>query len=229
MSNPPLLNRAGATIFTEEDDHRYVYRLRSGWAARSRTLSDGRRQLIALFLAGDLFGLKAIMLERQPDAIVCLSDVSVDRLEYRPAMDLFMQDSSIAARIAFQLMEDERRLHNWSIGLGRGRAEERLSLMFVELYGRLSRLQLVRPDGSFAVPMTQRDMGDRVGLTIVHVNRVLRRFREDGLLKMTKGRATVLDMGKLVRLARPLLDVFERSAPEYNGAEREPPSPVSVT
>jgi CRP/FNR family transcriptional regulator, anaerobic regulatory protein len=218
MNGSTALFAANSEIVRENTEHNVMYRMRSGWAARVRTLDDGRRQFIAIFLAEDLMAVKALFMDRQPDSIICLSDVTADRLDYRSALELFARDPSVAARIAFQLGEDERRLHNWNIGLGCADARERIAFMFVELYGRLKRLGLLRDAKSFNCPMRQQQIGDRVGLTVVHVNRVLRRFREDGILTVQSRRVSIENLPELVRIAEPLFDVFEREAPEFNAS-----------
>jgi CRP/FNR family transcriptional regulator len=63
----------GAKIIEEGEPHSYVYRLRTGWVARTRQLPDERNQIIAVFLPGDFFGVKSIFLARQPDALEALS------------------------------------------------------------------------------------------------------------------------------------------------------------
>ena len=78
----------------------------------------------------------------------------------------------------FQLAEDERRLHNWVTALGKGHADERIATLLLDLRGRLhAQAGLANGDG-FYIPMTQQEMADHLGLTLVHVNRVLRRLRE---------------------------------------------------
>jgi hypothetical protein len=64
--------------------------------------------------------------------------------------------------------------------------------------------------------MTERQISDRVGVTVVHMNRVLRRSREDGILAGHLRRVTVENLVELVRIAEPVLDVFEKEAPEFH-------------
>ena len=63
--------------------------------------------------------------------------------------------------------------------------------------------------------MTQQNIGERVGLTVVHVNRVLRRLREAEIVTIEKRRVIIHSLPKLVDLALPLFDVFEKEAPEF--------------
>src|SRR5206468_2582370 len=112
--------------------------------------------------------------------------------------------------------EDERRLHNYVIGLGRADAEERLAMMLVEFHGRLARAGLFR-NGAYPWPLTQQDMADFLGLTVVHVNRVVQRLRREGLVTVGKGTVQIHKLAALHKIAQPMLDVFERSRPEFGG------------
>jgi len=191
-------------------------RLESGWVARTRLLDDGRRSIIAVFLPGELFGVKSFLLTEQPDSVHCLSNATVQSIHHDRLRTLFAAEPDVALRIAFQLGEDERRLHNYVIGLGRANAAERIAMMLLEVHGRLSRAGLAAK-GAYPCPMTQQDMADFVGLTLVHVNRVLRRLREEGLATVSRGVVQIDDVHGLHKLARPVLDVFERSRPEFGG------------
>src|SRR3954447_16244845 len=156
--------------------HGSIYRLKSGWMSRSRVLSDGRQQIIMVFLPGDLLGLKTMLLDRQPDSIQCLGRATVQELGYEPALELARTDPDVSLRFLWQLAEDERRLHNWIIALGRGSAVPRVAPLFLDIRGRLSQAGLTRED-RFTFPVTQRQIADHLGLTHVHVSRTLRRLR----------------------------------------------------
>jgi CRP/FNR family transcriptional regulator, anaerobic regulatory protein len=197
-----------------------IYRLRTGWLARTRTIEDGRRQIMMVFLPGDLVGVKSMLLREQPDSVECLSSVTVDVIEHTQARRLVESNGPIALRMLFQLGEDERRLHNWAVGLGRGNAEERIATMLLDFRGRLQRIGLLARD-TYRLPMTQQEIGDYLGLTVVHVNRVLRRLREADLATVRNGTVMIHDAAALHKIARPLLDVFERTAPEF-GALSQP-------
>src|SRR4051812_6506564 len=74
---PPSLRRKGEALINTGGDSRTVYLLEHGWVARTRLIEDGRRQIMMVFLPGDLMGVKSMLLERQPDTIECLTDVRV--------------------------------------------------------------------------------------------------------------------------------------------------------
>ena len=178
------------------EDSTAIYRLELGWVARTRKLCDSRRQIIFVFLPGDLMGVKSMLLERQPDSIECLTDVSVRTIDHRRLCELVAQDAAVAMRVMFQLAEDERRLHNWIAALGRGHADERIATLLLDLRGRLSRAGLEAEEG-FRLPMTQQEIADHLGLTLVHVNRVPRRLREAGVVTVNRGAVTIDELTRL--------------------------------
>jgi len=207
------LAKGGLLVKTDEN-HQTVYRLLSGAAARVRSLEDGRRQIVSIFLPGELLAVKAMLLNQEPDSIEGLAPCNVQSLPYGDAIALAEANPAVAFRFMWQLAEDERRLHNQVAMLGRGNAVERISTMLVDITGRFAKLGL----GS-AVPVTlrQQDIADYLGLTLVHVNRTLRTLREQGAIAVETGKIAITDREIVGRYAAPMLDVFEREAPEFGG------------
>ena len=202
--------RPGDTIILEGEPHSYVYWLRTGWVARARRMPDQRSQIIAVFLPGDFFGVKTVFLVRQPDAMEALSAVTVEFLHHHQVLRLTRENPDVGVRLWWQVCEDQRRVHSCVTGLGRGNAEERIGAMLLDFRMRLHRAGL--KGESFRLPMTQQQMADYLGLTVVHVNRVLRRLREAGMISVTRGRMMIRDIRAVEQLARPIQDVFDRSA-----------------
>ena len=214
------------TLIRTGEPHDEIYRLTSGWMCRSRVLSDGRQQIIMVFLPGDLLGLKTMLLDRQPDSIQCITRATVQALDYAAALELGRTDPDVSLRFMWQLAEDERRLHNWVIALGRGSAIERIATLVLDFRGRLMQAGLI--DGeSFAMPMTQEQIGDHLGLTVVHVNRTLRRMRLEGILTVASGKVQIHDLDALAIYAAPMQDIFERESKSFGGgaALHASPSP----
>ena len=198
--------------------HDRMYRLRTGWAARVRDLLDGRRQIIAIFLPGDLVGANCLFLSDQRDAVEALTPLSVNAVHHTKLRNLVQSDSDVAFRVMYQLAEDERRVRNWTVGLGRGSAEERLAMFMLEMRGRLRRRRLISDD-TFHLPMKQQQIADCVGLNFVHVNRVLGRFRDTGVMAMAKGTVTIIDVAKLAAIAGPMQDRSELDDPLFPDLE----------
>jgi CRP/FNR family transcriptional regulator, anaerobic regulatory protein len=220
MSQDRKRSRKGDEIIRASERCDTIYRLEAGWVCRSRVLDDGRRSIVTVFLPGDLFGVKSMLSTEPPDAVVALSNVTALAIKHDRLQQLFAAEPSVALRLAFQLGEDERRLHNYLIALGRGNAEERIATMLLELHGRLL-LAGITQNGAFQMPLTQQEIGDFTGLTLVHINRVLRRLRENGLATVDRRTVEIHDLPKLHRLALPILDTFQRTRPEFGGGRQQ--------
>ncbi len=203
---PQPLGRGDILMETGEP-HEFLYGVEFGWLARARTIPDGRRQIMVIFLPGEFCGIKTIFMTRQPDAIEALTPATVRRIHYQDACTLAAADFAVALHLARQLALDERHLHNWNLRLGRASAEERLAALLLEFRQRLTALGLVN-GRQYTLPLTQEQIADHVGLTTVHVNRVLRRFRELDMVSIQRNEVVFLDnVAALEALARPVQDL----------------------
>jgi CRP-like cAMP-binding protein len=95
---------------------------------------------------------------------------------------------------------DAAMFREWIVNVGQRPAPARLAHVMMELRERLR--VIGRLEGrSFEMPFTQEEIGEALGITGVHVNRVIRQLREDGIVELQRGRVTVLDEGKFLELA----------------------------
>jgi CRP/FNR family transcriptional regulator len=220
MSGTAKSLRAGHRLIEAETDHPFVYRLVEGWASRTRTLADGRNQFILVFLPGDLFAVKSMFMTRHTDAVIANSAIVAERIDYRALHDAYGRDGDVATRCMWQVLEEERRLHSWVTGLGQGSAEERLALLILDFRGRLILSGSIAAGAlEYKIPLTQGELADHLGITAVHVNRVLRGFRESGIVRIRNGWVRVTDLSRLTACASALLDAHENSTPAYSEAQ----------
>jgi CRP/FNR family transcriptional regulator len=206
------LNLPTGTILVEAGaEHHYVYRLLSGWACRVRTLADGRNQFIQIFLPGDLFAMKGMFVIRHTDSVRVVSNAVAERVDRKTLHRAYVQDSDVATFCIWQVMEEERRLHSWVVSLGQGTAEERLALLLMDFRARLVSAGVV-PENSlvYGMPLTQAHLASHLGITAVHVNRVLRKFRNSGIVTVQNGLVRIIILNLLAHRASPLLDCSER-------------------
>jgi CRP/FNR family transcriptional regulator, anaerobic regulatory protein len=118
-------------------------------------------------------------------------------------------------------MEEERRLHSWVTGLGQGTAEERVALLLIDFRGRLVLSGTIPEDSlTYSMPLTQSQLADHLGITPVHVNRVLKTYREAGIVTVRDGCVSIADLDALAQHAAPLLDVNERGRTAYVGVHK---------
>lgn len=179
----------------------FLYQISHGWAGRYRLLSDGRRQITALYLAGDVCDPCWLDGGRTVQSVVALTALETVRT---PRRDLEAQVSLDAGLMKF-LWQQARFAHQihaeWLFNLGRKNAMERLSHLLCELYCRLFISGHVK-EASCEMPLTQSDLADLTGLTPVHVNRTLQEMRAMQLIELQSRRLTILDWATIRRVAR---------------------------
>lgn len=171
-----------------------------GWACRYKLLGDGRRQLPAILVAGDTCDLDGLLVERLDYSVSAISACTVAVLPHEAARRLF--DRYPAVRDAFWWLTfvENAVATEWAVCLGRRTARERLAHLLCELLVRLAVVE--RADAnSFGLPLTQDQIADFLGLTPVHVNRVLQGLRADGIITLKDHRLRIHDWARLKRIA----------------------------
>lgn len=178
-----------------------IWHLEEGWAARYRMLSGARRQITGLFLPGDYCEPQWLLGEGARHAIVALTTLRARAL---PLDAPGGRNATAHAMMAATLRTLDRQAE-WIASLGRQNAVERLCTLLGDLLERLRATGRVC-DGRWRLPLTQVDIADVVGLTPVHVNRVLRMLRAQGVIELDGGWLRVRDAERLRRLALGLKD-----------------------
>ncbi|MBB4153872.1 CRP-like cAMP-binding protein [Sphingomonas jinjuensis] len=164
----------------------------SGWAARVRILLDGRRQFLHFLLPGDVIGMSRHSNPIAVSTVVALTEVTACPL---PDGDM---PPGLTEALAVSGAVDEAYLLAQIARLGRMSARERIADLMLELHERLS-ANGTAEERSFDMPITQEILADAMGLTAVHVNRMLQSARRSGDLLWTNGRLTIPDPFALAR------------------------------
>jgi CRP-like cAMP-binding protein len=192
--------KAGGELVHEGQTGHLAYILQSGWACSFKLLPDGGRQIIAFPLPGDCVGLRSVLLRTSDHSFSALTDVIVSSVEASRMMEVFNEFPRLGAAILWAASRDEAMVVEHLVSIGRRTAIERTAHFFLELSERL-RLVGLADDKEFACPLNQYVLADALGLSAIHVNRVLRQLRERKLLTLKDRKVTVLDMAKLKALA----------------------------
>jgi CRP/FNR family transcriptional regulator len=96
----------------------------------------------------------------------------------------------------------------------------------LDFRGRLILSGTIPPDSlTYQMPLTQEQLADHLGITAVHVNRVLKTFREAGIVTVRDGLVSITDLDEVVQRASPLLDTHERAAAAYVGGQHKGSNP----
>ncbi len=137
--------------------------------------------------------------------------MEASEVKVKDLLGAFQTCPRLATAVLWSASSDEAIVVERLVSLGRRDAAERVAHLFLELGARLKLVGLA--DGnSFECPLSQYLLADALGLSAIHINRVLRQLREDGLLTFRDGIVTFDDLDQLVELSG-----FERSYLDYEG------------
>jgi CRP-like cAMP-binding protein len=186
---------ARRSVIREGDRPDHVHLMIEGWAARYKLLPDGSRQITAFLIPGDFCDFHVTILREMDHGIITLTRSAVAFIA-RARMDELTERPSLVKAFWWATLVDEAVLRSWLVNVGRRDASQAVGHLFCELYVRMKNVGLVE-GGGFELPLTQEEIGDALGLTSVHVNRVLQRMRADGLITFRRGTLTILDYGRL--------------------------------
>lgn len=196
------VRRSGArTDIAREGEPTQVLRLfLSGWACRYRTLEDGRRQILAFLLPGDLCDLNNDVLSELDHSIGALTPVHYVEIQHDRVAHLLAERPRLARAFWWHMLTSFSIQREWTLNLSRS-ALERLGNLFCELFFRLRAVGLTQ-GGRYDLPITQIEMAEATGLTPVHVNRTLQEMRSEGLIILKE---RVLDIPDIAALQHAVL------------------------
>ncbi|MGJ4859712.1 helix-turn-helix domain-containing protein [Labrys sp. KB_33_2] len=174
----------GEEIYGDDEPANYVYEVVSGAVRTCKLLDDGRRQIGAFHLPGDIFGLELDSTHRMTaDAVV---DTTVRLVRRRSLEAAALSDIGVANALRTLTSRDLRHAEDHMILLGRKTALERVVTFLLEMDRRLA------VAGMLELPMCRRDIGDYLGLTLETVSRVISLLHAKGVLGLSSARQIVL-------------------------------------
>jgi len=191
---------AGATLISDGQVDGGAYVLLAGWAYRFRMFEDGRRQILRLFLPGDFIGLNASYLGLPGQAIAALTDVQLARFDSKHLMEHLRRSPRLWLAFLWSATRDRFITEERVASIGRRSAYERLAHTLLELYLRLELIGEATAD-AYSLPLTQEHLADLLGLTSIHVNRVLNRLKKDGLIATEARTIRLLSREQLMQVA----------------------------
>ena len=194
------LTRARHSIYRAGDILEGIPVVHSGWAARVRRLSDGRRQILSFILPGDLVSAGAVFSERLSFFVDAITDVRYAVCKRAPLDEILAQSPRLLHALMAGCLAEKAEVEELATDLGRRRAEERIARLFLQLKTRLEVLGQVS-GMSFDMPLRQQHIADATGMTVIHVGRVLGALRNEGVIQIDGGVLTIADLAALQRLS----------------------------
>jgi CRP-like cAMP-binding protein len=167
-----------------------------GFACRYKLLSDGRRQIMAFLIPGDICDLRALLTGKMDHAVAALDNCRIATISRQKIFDAMEKYPRIELALWRDTMLDAALYRQWLINLGRRAAHQRIAHLLCEIWMRLEAIGRAQ-DAAYELPITQSDLADAMGLSLVHVNKNLRRLREDGLITFRANEVRVHDWERL--------------------------------
>jgi CRP-like cAMP-binding protein len=193
--------KAGCDLFRLGEKGEAIYSLVEGWVALYNLLEDGRRQILQFALPGTVLAFVPKQGAVMNYSAQALTDAVVAIIPHKNLGRLARECPEIGMQLAGLIAHDRSLAYDQLSSVGRRSARERVAHLLLELFLR-SRMRWPGHRGEeMHLPLTQEHIGDATGLTGVHVNRVLRDLRKDGILEFHYRRLRILNPDKLVEVA----------------------------
>lgn len=207
----------GTEIVHEGQAGPVAYILQAGWACSFKLLPDGGRQIITFPVPGDCIGMRSVLLRTSDHSFSAVTDVIVTRVETANLRTMFADYPYLGTALLWTTSRDEAMLVEHLVSIGRRTALARTAYFLLELFDRLRLVGLTRGN-EFDCPINQYQIGDTLGLSTIHVNRMLRQLRTKKLATLRNRKVILHDIEALQDLASytiidgdPLLTETERA------------------
>jgi CRP-like cAMP-binding protein len=163
-----------------------------GFACRYKVLPDGRRQIIAYLVPGDLCDVRAFLLKRMDHTIAALCPVETALVSHEVMGELMERYPRLTRALWWSTLVEESVTREWIVNVGQRTAFERLAHLFCEIFARLKAVGLAN-EGRCELPLTQIDLADTLALSAVHVNRTLMEMRRARLVSFQNRQLVIHD------------------------------------
>ena len=177
-----------------------IYRLQSGWACQLSQLPVRRPAIIDVYLPGDIIGLDTLFRTRLMENVRALTSVEAEIIDAGNEFNELMASQCTALYVTWLLGRRQQRTDRFLAAIAAFDARGKLGMMVLDFYKRLRTRKLISAP-TYNMPLTQQHIGDYLGLTVVHVNRVLRSLRKDRITSIEKNCVTIYDLERLTQLA----------------------------
>lgn len=186
-------------LIREGEDPHVVNLVLEGWAIRHKVLEDGRRQIVAFLIPGDLCDLNVFILKQMDHSIGALTPLRVAQLPRTLFEKIYGDHPRITQALHWDSLVSAAIQREWTVNLGQRTAFERIAHLICEMVFRLRAVGLCH-DFLCDFPVTQMDLADATGMTAVHVNRTIQELRAQGLISWKRRELRVPDLNALQRV-----------------------------
>ena len=223
---PEVRFGAGANVVVEGETPRSAFVVTRGMACRFRLMPDGKRQILTILIPGDFFDLHVFLLKAMDHSVAAIGPTRIAAIGREAVIDIIANHPRIGAALWWSAMQEEAMLRERIVALGRRSARGRVAYILCELVWRQRSIGIAE-DHAIRLPFTQTDLADMLGLTSVHINRVLQGFRRDELITLAHRRLSLHDLERLQAISGLTNDYLQLNStpPEvlryFDGLQRD--------
>jgi len=189
--------RADQDIVREGDSPTRCCLVLEGLTSVYKVTGEGKRQILALQIAGDIPDLQSLHLRVLDNSIGTISPSKVGFIQHDVLRALCHCFPQIGDALWRTTLIDAAVFREWMVNIGRREAYSRIAHLLCETFERLKAVGLTN-DHSWEIRVSQSELGDATSMSTVHVNRTVQDLRRDGLITWEKGRVEILDWDRLV-------------------------------
>lgn len=191
--------RKAKDIIVEGYEYKALHVVEEGIAIRYKLLGSGKRQIVNVVLPGDIIGFPGCFYEHAVFSVMAVDRMTLNHVPLDAFTALCLQRANIATALVWFAAREASIYAEHIIGAGRREPLPRLAHFLLEMLTRLQTVGLAT-ETSFAMPLSQEGIGDVVGLSGPHVNRMMAELKSSGLIAVEGHEITVLDRGSMQKL-----------------------------
>lgn len=200
LLSPPQLIKAGTDLVREGERPGYSTLLLDGLSARYSSLATGGRQITEINVPGDFVDLHSFVMKQMDHGVMALTDCWIATAPHSALKTITETQPHLTRLLWMDTVIDGAIHRQWLIAMGRRPALAQLAHLLCELY---TRLEVVKKASElrFELPLTQVQLADVLGLSAVHINRLIAELRTLGLVSWTAPSVLILSWERLSALA----------------------------
>jgi len=185
----------------------------TGFAARYNLLRKGKRQITALHVPGDFVDLHSFLVKTMDHSVMAITPCTLGVVPHDALRTITETQPHLSRLLGVHVAVDAAIHRRWIVSIGRQSALEHAAHLFCEMFARLQAVGLAEDD-IFKLPLTQAELGDTLGLSTVHVNRIIQELRSEGVITWRGDTVVITDWPRLQQIAE-----FD---PTFLSLDREP-------
>lgn len=196
LENDPINMARSEPLWHQGDRARYLYTIKAGWVYTYRGMANGERQVLEVFMPGDVIGLRNFAYPEYLDSASMMRSGTVCPFPLKRLLEIFNESKILTALFFAMASREQSLLVERMINLGRRSASQKLANFIAEIYIRLQR---INPNLGEEIPLppSQELIADILGLSTVHVNRTFAELRQKEILYNRRGRVRIPNFSRL--------------------------------